>query len=450
MAFRFAAKRKNIHHLRSLFLFLYSPFGTFILALIALAVYLFIMLRSAFPEPSISREVYFAGDISYAHQQVINEFNKKFEGRIKVIPIDLSFKEFTTNDRKELIARALRSKSDKFDLFAVDQIWVKRFAKWSEPLNNYIRTDQLKNMLTEPLISCYSNDSLVAFPINIDVGMMYYRKDLLEKLKNYNSIKTQLDSSITWTDFIKLGKKLNSKEHPFYIFPADNYEGLVCSYVELALTSSPDIFNRTNKINLLTQGSVDALQMLVNLVQTYKISPRNVLDFDETASFEYFITNNGYFLRGWPSYEKDKKNLFNYPGKEDELGYSPLPRLKGFPSRAILGGWNIMLSKSSRNKQAAIEFLKFVISKQAQQILYTKGGYLPILTSFYSDTTYPKLKFFKKLIDNGVHRPFLENYTSISDILAYYSHKAINGDLTVYQALSQANAMINSGKILIK
>jgi len=443
-------KRKYIDRLKSLLRFLSSSFGTFLLSLAALAVYLFIMLKSTFPMPDKEAVIYFAGDISYAHQQVIDEFNEKYHGKIKVIPIELAFKEFTTNDRKELIARALRSKSDKFDVFSVDQIWVQRFAKWGEPLNKYISIDTADEILHEPLKSCYAGSTLVALPMNIDVGMMYFRNDLLNKLKNYQELKSELDSSITWNKFIELGKKLNSKNHPFYIFPADDYEGLVCSFMELDLTASPNSFNNEKKINLLNKGSINALQLLTNLVQKYKISPANVLDFDETASFKYYITNNGYFLRGWPSYKKDKKNLNDSPAKEDDLSYSPLPRLEGFPPRAILGGWNIMISKSSRNKEAAVKFLKFVISEQAQQILYTKGGYLPILNSFYSDSAYPKLKFFKKLIDNGVHRPFLENYTSISDILAYYIHKAISGELTVHQALSQANTMINSGKILIK
>ncbi len=443
------SKRISIDRLKYLLKFMSSPFGTFVLALFALAVYLFIILRSAFPEPNKESVVYFAGDISYAHQEVINEFNAAHSGKIKVVPIDLAFKEFTTNDRKELIARALSGKFDKFDIFAVDQIWVKRFAKWGEPLNNYFPQKALKNIMPEPLQSCYAGSSLVAVPINIDASIMYYRRDLMKKLKNYDEIKKELDSSITWGSFIKLGEKLNSRSHPFYIFPADDYEGLVCSYMELALTASPDIFTGS-RINILTKGSVNALRLLSDLVQRYKISPMNVLDFDETSSLKYFIDSNGYFLRGWPSYAKDKKNLFDFSASGDDLSYSPVPHLKGFQPKAILGGWNIMLSKSSRNKAAAVEFLKFVISKEAQRILYTKGGYLPALKSFYGDTAYPKLKFFKKIIDNGVHRPFLKNYTGISDILAYYIHKAVSGELTARQALSRANAMINSGKILIR
>ncbi len=408
------------------------------------------MLRSTFPETNKVVEIYYAGDISYAHQLMIDEFNKENKGKIKVVPIDLSFKEFTTNDRKELIARALRSKSDKFDLFSVDQIWVKRFAKWGEPLNNFINQNEIKNILPEPLESCYSNDTLVAVPINIDAAIMYYRQDLLEKLKNYKRLISKLDDTITWDDFIKLGRQLNTKENPFYIFPAADYEGLICSYMELVLAKSPKIFERQRKINLLTPASENALQLLVDLVQRYHVSPPNVLEFDETASFEYFITNNGYFLRGWPSYEKDKKNLYNYTDQKKIINYAPLPRLAGAPPGAILGGWNLMLSKSSRNKEAAIKFLKFIISKKAQEILFNKGGYLPILNSFYDDPKYPKLTFFKKIIDRGIHRPFREDYTSISDILAYYIHKAISGEMTVYQALAQANNMINSGKIIIK
>src|SRR5512140_3173445 len=74
--------------------------------------------------------VYFADNISKAHRVIIAEFNKRHAGSIEVVPVDLPFDKFSTNERKELLARSLRSKSDKIDIFAVDLIWVPRFARW--------------------------------------------------------------------------------------------------------------------------------------------------------------------------------------------------------------------------------------------------------------------------------------------------------------------------------
>ena len=114
--------------------------GLFILISV-LAILLFILSYSLFPfnsSPSVESQlviIKYADNISPAHQTVVNNFNKEYEGRIKVETINLPFTKFSTNERKELLTRSLRSKSDKLDLFAIDLIWSARFAKWAESLD---------------------------------------------------------------------------------------------------------------------------------------------------------------------------------------------------------------------------------------------------------------------------------------------------------------------------
>lgn len=81
-------------------------------------------------------QIFFADNISNAHRKLIERFNEEFKGQIEVIPIDLPFSKFSTNERKELLARSLRSKSERIDVFAVDLIWVPRFARWGQPVGN--------------------------------------------------------------------------------------------------------------------------------------------------------------------------------------------------------------------------------------------------------------------------------------------------------------------------
>lgn len=38
---------------------------------------------------------------------------------------------------------------------------------------------------------------------------MFYRKDILEKIPDYQKFKNELDSSITWERFIELKNKLD-------------------------------------------------------------------------------------------------------------------------------------------------------------------------------------------------------------------------------------------------
>ena len=429
------------------------PLWTVIFIILILILYFYLNERARYEAETEPTKIYFAADISYAHQQVINKFNKEYKGRIKVVTIDLPFKKFSTNERKELLARTLRSNSDRLDVFAVDQIWVPRFAKWSAPIKNFLPNFKKNNFLNYALTSCYYKNTLLAVPLNIDVNMMYYRSDLLKKIPGYDTLKNDLMNSITWKQFLELSKKFNPHKNPFYIFPADDYEGLVVSFMDLILSQDRNYFNEY-RFDFNTPTARKALKLLVDFVNLYHISPKAVTNFNEASSYKYCIEKNGVFLWGWPSYEKDKKNLYKSTTKDRLLVKAALPHFENTAPTTVLGGWNIMVSKYSKKKNAISEFLKFVISKKAQEIFYVDGAYLPILNTFYNDSVYLKkyrdLIFKKKLLKTGVHRPFLEDYTRISDIISYYANKSIKKEMSVDRALSEATDMIKSNKILIK
>ncbi|MCK5370006.1 MAG: hypothetical protein KAQ62_15705, partial [Cyclobacteriaceae bacterium] len=93
---------------------------------------------------------------------------------------------------------------------------------------------------------------------------------------------------------------------------------------------------------------------------------------------------------------------------------------------------------------------KYLLSEEAQYILHHDGGYLPTNNLIYENELNEELLLYKQLMASGVHRPFLENYTKISDIIALYLNKAINQELLVDEALSRAEKKIISENIEIK
>lgn len=111
-------------------------FAFIIVGILTILGYLF--TKKTAPATNIPARIYFADNISIAHEALIKRFNETYRGEIEVIPVNLPFSKFSTNERKELLARSLRSKSDLIDVFAVDLIWVPRFAKWCEPLDIHI------------------------------------------------------------------------------------------------------------------------------------------------------------------------------------------------------------------------------------------------------------------------------------------------------------------------
>ncbi len=405
-----------------------------------------------FQETNVQK-IYFADHISPAHEAVIKRFNRLHQGRIEVIPVNLPFSKFTTNERKELLARSLRSKSDRLDVFTVDYIWTARFAKWSEPLDNYFSEKDKANILSPTLQSCLSENKLVAMPLYIDIGMMYYRKDLLAKLPDAKQIEQRLQNSITWEELFALQKRLGMNDRPFYIFQGNDYEGLNCNFFEI-LASLDENYFRGNKINLNTPTARRALQMLVDFIYINKISPPIVTQFDENKSYEYWLNSNAMFVRGWSNFIENYRMLHNDTSKFEYVGRASLPHFAGHKATSVYGGWNLMVSKFSTKKEAAIEFIRFLQTEEAKKILFEQGDYIPVNRDVYADSVYlkkyPKLIFYRKLIERGFHRPFLIEYTKIADIVSHYVHLALKKEMTVDEALTKASSMINSNEVLIK
>jgi multiple sugar transport system substrate-binding protein len=439
--------RVNFRHIvkSPLFLSLAISFG---IILSAYAAWMYVDETNA---GATMKKIYFADNISPAHQRVIDRFNETYKGRIRVESIDIPFSKFSTNERKELFARYLRSKSDQIDIFSVDQINVPRFAKWCEPLDRFFTQSAKDSVLQYALRSCYVNDTLVAVPLFIDIGLMYYRRDFISQLPNAAAIESTLQRSISWEDFIRLGSQLRSLHHPFYIFQADNYEGLLCSFCEMLANQCNPLYAH-DSLQIESPQAVKAVSLLVDLVHAHRLSPSVVTQFKEMNSYRYYAENNGVFLRGWPNFIRDYQSVFGELRIASRLAKAPLPHFTGYAPASILGGWNLIISKYSVQKKEALTFIKFLMSEEAQTIMYEEGGYLPVNNALYLDTAYtrrhPDLLFYKALMTTGVNRPSLIEYTKISDIISECIKSAIAGETTPVKALARASRMIRTEGIM--
>jgi len=397
-------------------------------------------------------EIYFADRITAAHKMLIDKYNKLHEGKIKVIPIDFPNFDFSTNERKEMLARSLRGRGDGIDLFAVDPIWVQRFAKWCEPLDKYFSDSERDKILNAALESCYSEGELVAVPLDLVQGVLYYRDDLLRKSKDYKRVVGELKKGITWEEFLKIRNEYSSTS-PYFIFPAADYEGLICVYTETLLCLDRNYFVE-HGFNFNTAQATRALQLLVDLVNKYRAAPEIVSEFTEIPSFEYFIKNDGLFVWGWPSYDKDfKENPFDLE-KENQLKKAPVPHFRSSVPTSIWGGWNLMVSKFSNKKKVVIDFVKFLLKDESQEIFYKESGYYPVSNDFYEKQEYlkkyPEIKDIKEFMKSGVHRPAHIEYTKYSKIMSFYFNRAIQKKISVEQALYECTLAIQTDRVMIK
>lgn len=397
-------------------------------------------------------QIYFADNIDPIDTIIINQFNKEYMGRIKVNPVDLSFSKFSTNERKEILIRSFRSKSERLDIISVDCIWVPKFAKWCEPLNSFVSESLLDSMLSYALHTCYYDSTLYAIPLSIDLSLMYVRKDLIEKLPDGEQWLEKITNSITWKDLIALKQKYFPNNKAFYSFYGEAYEGLMCSYYETLLNLDRDILSDEEYYH--SGVSKKTIQHYYDLVHTLDISPPEVVNFKEGSATDAFLNKGGVFVRGWPVWPDYVSDIEKTVGPNAEIIRVPLPHFDGDRRTSIFGGWNMMISKNSEHKTEAIIFAKYLMQKSVQQQMYEYAQNPPILKSFYEDSLYvsehPDLAFYWNNFPHGVWRPQVKDYTRVSDILSYYINRVLKQEMVLDDALQQAHLQILSGKPLIR
>ena len=410
----------------------------FIISIGLSLLFYFLPLNADLPEAK-KTNIYFADNITPAHKQIIANFNSKYGEDFQIVPVDLPFSKFNTNERKELLARTLRNRNNRIDIFAVDQIWMQRFAKWAEPLSRYFSKEELNDILPKALETCYEGNVIIGVPLHIDVGLMYYRKDLLAQFRDQNIIQKGINESFTWTQFLEIKSKDNTNK-PIYVYQGDNYEGLFVNVLEL-FAGFGERFIIDGKINLLNPSFKMSCQHLIDLIK-FNRSPKEVTNFNESEGYRYAFRNDIPFFRGWPSLMQEIENYPEATHIKNNLGLTSLPHFEGNSPVSIIGGWNLMVSQNSTKKNQAVKFLKYILSAEGQEILMKTAGYLPVRSQLYEMKEYlkynPNLNLLNEILNRGVHRPTHSEYTQISSIITPYIHMALVGEITIEEALRKA------------
>jgi len=385
-------------------------------------------------------KIYFADNMTAAHVKMIKNFNQQYKGKIEVVPIHLPFEKFTTNERKELIARSLRNKNSKIDIFTVDCISVSRFAKWAESLKPYLSIAERKEILPEALRAEDQANQWVSIPLHVDIGVMFYRKDFVNSIDPSGNLEKRILNSITWEELISL-----KNDNPLYLFQGYNYEGLICNCMELTGSKDVTIID-TYFDNLTNPAVIQSCEFLYDLIYKHKIVPRESIGYDESAVYAHAISENIPFFRGWPGFLREIDNYDGGSELKDKIGIAPVPHFHGKNKTSVFGGWNLMLSKNSKHKKESVLFLKYILSDEAQKILFQEAGYLPIKPDLYQDEElledFPYLTTIREMMKNGIYRPFIPNYTVKSDFVSNAINSSLKQEISVEDALKKATNKI--------
>uniref|UniRef100_A0A7C5U424 ABC transporter substrate-binding protein n=1 Tax=Fervidobacterium nodosum TaxID=2424 RepID=A0A7C5U424_9BACT len=404
----------------------------FVALLLVLSVVAFSRVTITMTAGAVGKEL----EVLYAQLDRFMKANPDI--KVSVMPMPNS-----STERHDLYVTYLASGEKEPTVLMLDVIWPAEFAPYLEDLTADKAYFELDKFLPGTVKAATVGGKIVAVPWFTDAGLLYYRKDLLEKYGFKNPPKT-------WDELVTIAKTITAKEKNVvgFVWQGARYEGLVCDFMEYLISFGGDVLDDAGNVIVNSPASVKALQFMVDLIYKEKVSPQAVTTYMEEEARRKFQNGEAVFMRNWPyawSLLNDPKDS-KVAGK---VGVAPLPAGPSGKSAATLGGWMLGINKNAtpEEKAAAKKLVKFLTSYDEQLYKAINAGQNPTMMDVYKNAELKKAAPFMVelygMFINAAPRPRTAKYSEISDVIQKYAHAALTQQMTAQKAIEEMAKELN-------
>jgi len=347
------------------------------------------------------------------------------------------------------------SKSSDYDVVVLDSPWVGEFAEggFVENLNAYITKDakivNFKDFV--PSFQTVSNwkGETVGMPFGAYFVMMHYRKDLLAKAgiavpKNIEEFQA---ASAKLTTGGMFGTAFNNQRggavgQAYFEF-IYNFGGK--PFKSMYPGSKAPYSDMTPLLN--SPQSIAVVKFFKDMLKNQPPGAENIA-WDERST--NFATGKVAMINSWsvttPGFTDPTKSNIT-----DKFATTLYLAKKGVKAVPPLGGWVMGINKYSTQKQAAWDYIKWFTSAETHKKFVLAGGPPSRLSTLADPEVKAKQPWVGVLsasqkLSYAECRPRIPESFQVIDTIGTYIFKALSGDLTVEDAMNQANAEV--GKLL--
>ena len=381
------------------------------------------------------------------HPRAWDEAIQRFEQVHPHIHIKREIAPHSSTAYHDLLTQKLRSRDVSLDLFFMDVIWPAEFAAagWALPLDEYFPQNERENFLPATIASGMYRHHIYGVPSRIDSGMLYYRKDLLEK---YGFLPPA-----TWNEMVRQAQAILVGErtaHPLlrgYSGQFKQYEGLVCDMLEFVGSHNGSFLTDDGRrSNLTAPESLQAVRFVREQIIQQLATPA-ALTYQESESLAVFLQGNAVFHRNWP-YAWGLGNDPRHSKIVGKIGVTTLPRFSEGRSTAALGGWLYGISAYSRHPDEAWAFVEFMASPEMQKHFAIHASLAPSRLALYADPEVlhanPQYKDLFPVFQTARARPRTPVYPIVSHIFQrYFSRVLAFPETDIREEAEEADRKIN-------
>lgn len=193
----------------------------------------------------------------------------------------------------------------------------------------------------------------------------------------------------TWTELVADGKKLTTPEHWGMALEAGSPTENSHHAFVLGQQFGGDLFSADGKPTFDSPGVVAGIQQYLDLMQKDKIVNPADAEYAQNQSLTDFATGKASMLL----WQAAAGALKSHNMTTDQYGVVPVPLPDPTPAggkkvTSMVAGINMAVMGNTKNKDAALKFVKFMTSDAEQITLNKTYGSLPTVQGAYADAAF--------------------------------------------------------------
>ncbi len=278
--------------------------------------------------------------------------------------------------------------------------------------------------------------TLYALPHVGNVALFAYRTDLFEEYG--------LAPPDRWEQVAAAAEVLaqNEPEVTPVLFRGSKGNPIVTGFLPILWAFGGDVLNAEGEVVLDSPESLAALEFFLRLS---RFAPEGVANYQSAQVRDALYNGSGAIaIEVWPGWIANINN-------PDESAVVDQMQIRAHPgqvrgSSPMIGIWLAAIPESSRNKDAAFDFLTFLTSEETQRRIAREVGVPPTRVSVHQDPELQEMYFWYPAqldgLQNGVARPRTDRWSEIESNLGEYLQLALIGEISAREAIAQADEQI--------
>jgi multiple sugar transport system substrate-binding protein len=374
----------------------------------------------------------FAGSAVGREGEAIRRQLDRFQSLHPDIHVDVQSTPDAADHRHQLYVQWLNARATDPDVLQLDVIWSPEFAAagWILDLDRF--RPHVDDFFPATLTANRWNGALYALPWFVDVGMLYWRTDLMARAP------TDLDELRQVA-----ARGVRERAIPFgFVWQGARYEGLVTVFLEQLGAFGGAIVDGDGRVVVDSDRAVEALTFMRDSIYVDQVVPASVLTWQEEQTRLAFQNGQAVFMRNWPyAYA-----LLQDPEQSrvaGRFGIAPMPAGRDGSPTAALGGSVLAINANSGDAEAAYQLIDYLLEPaQLLDRARVAGQYPPRPTMYETKDLEDALRIApsdaRRIIEHAVPRPATPVYSELSQILQIALHRALTRQLEPRVALEQA------------